>query len=107
MFGSGAILVVDSLYHAKFSRGSDGHLIKTMDSADGNSSFYEAEGVYYLLNTCNTWTAKGLKSTGWKISPVFKSTPGSVMTNLEKNNTVPEIYLCEAGVKMPKGQSAY
>lgn len=81
-----------------FSRDNDGHIIKTMESEDGNSRFYKAEGVYYLWNTCNTWTAKGLKSTGWNISPAFKITPGSVMANLDKHNTSPAMKLCGAGL---------
>ena len=81
-----------------FLRDNDGHVIKTVDSADGNSRFYRAEGRYYLWNTCNTWTAKGLKSAGWKISPAFKITPGSVMSNLEKHNETPSIQRCETVV---------
>jgi uncharacterized protein (TIGR02117 family) len=84
-----------------FSRDNDGHIIKTMESEDGNSRFYKAEGVYYLWNTCNTWTAKGLKSTGWNISPAFKITPGSVMANLDKHNTAPAMKLCGAGLILP------
>ena len=90
-----------------FSRDNDGHIIKTTQSADGNSRFYKAEGVYYLWNTCNNWTAKGLKSTGWKISPAFKITPGSVMANLEKNNTALAKQLCEAGRISSTGQGAH
>jgi len=77
---------------------TDGRITKTMDSADGNSQFYKAEGRYHLWNTCNTWTAKGLKSAGWEISPAFKSTPGSVMSNLEKHNGPPAAQLCETVV---------
>jgi uncharacterized protein (TIGR02117 family) len=89
-----------------FSRDSDGRIINTIQSADGNSRFYKAEGVYYLWNTCNNWTAKGLKSTGWKIAPTFKITPGSVMANLDKNNTAPGHELCEAGRTSPERLSA-
>ena len=85
-----------------FSRDNDGHIIKTMESEDGNSRFYKAEGVYYLWNTCNTWTAKGLKSTGWNISPAFKITPGSVMANLDKHNTSPAMRSCETGLTSPE-----
>lgn len=31
----------------------------------GNSHFYRAVGDYFLLNTCNTWTAKALESSGF------------------------------------------
>lgn len=85
-----------------FSRGDEGHIIETMESEDGNSRFYKAEGVYYLWNTCNNWTAKGLKSTGWKISPALKITPGSVMANLDKHNTSPAMGSCEIGLTSPE-----
>jgi uncharacterized protein (TIGR02117 family) len=31
------------------------------------SLFYRAKGEFHLLNTCNTWTARGLKAGGWPI----------------------------------------
>ena len=31
------------------------------------SRFYPAEGEFHLLNTCNTWTARGLAASGWPI----------------------------------------
>ena len=48
----------------------------------GDSHFYEATGRYTLFNTCNTWTAKGLKSAGFDISTAFKATASSVMAYL-------------------------
>jgi len=50
----------------------------------GDSQFYEGTGSYYLMNTCNKWTAKGLKSAGLDISPTFKLTAGSIMSFLAK-----------------------
>lgn len=44
-----------------------------------HSNFYEAVGNYTLFNTCNTWTAKGLKSAGLDINPGFKARASSVM----------------------------
>jgi uncharacterized protein (TIGR02117 family) len=46
----------------------------------GDSQFYEGVGRYHALNTCNKWTAKGLKSGGIDISTVFKLTADSVMS---------------------------
>ncbi len=31
------------------------------------SLFYPANGEFHLFNTCNTWTARGLKAGGWPI----------------------------------------
>lgn len=62
-----------------FYRDELGHLLKLKQGIYGNSQFYEGVGNYYFLNTCNKWTAKGLKSAGMNISTIFKLTAGSVM----------------------------
>ncbi|MFH0780597.1 MAG: TIGR02117 family protein [Pseudomonadota bacterium] len=46
----------------------------------GDSQFYDGEGRFYLLNTCNKWTAKGLQSGGLDIVPAFSLTAESVMS---------------------------
>ncbi|MDQ0571845.1 uncharacterized protein (TIGR02117 family) [Variovorax paradoxus] len=33
-----------------------------------NDAFYEAEGGYHLFETCNTWTGRGLRQAGVKVS---------------------------------------
>jgi uncharacterized protein (TIGR02117 family) len=48
----------------------------------GDSRFFLGEGRYYLFNTCNKWTAKGLKSAQYNISTPFKLTAGSVMDSI-------------------------
>jgi uncharacterized protein (TIGR02117 family) len=47
---------------------SEGHIIpiKTNANYGKNDAFYEAEGSYSMLHTCNTWANKGLKSCGQK-----------------------------------------
>lgn len=50
----------------------------------GNDRFYRAVGDYYLTNTCNTWTAKGLKSMGMDISTVFHIGAGGIMKYLNR-----------------------
>ena len=50
----------------------------------GDSQFYLAEGEFYMQNTCNKWTAKGLRSAGMDISLWFKQTQGSVMSYLRE-----------------------
>lgn len=49
----------------------------------GNSQFYKGEGDYYLMNTCNKWTAKGLYSAGLDIFTTFKLTSDSIMDVIE------------------------
>jgi uncharacterized protein (TIGR02117 family) len=51
----------------------------------GNSQFYQGEGDYYLFNTCNKWTAKGLLSAGFDISPFFKLFADGIMSYLKDN----------------------
>jgi hypothetical protein len=75
-----------SFIEHSFYKDSDGNIIKTKDGTDGDSQFYKGEGQYYLVNTCNTWTAKGLKSAGLSISPTFKITAGSIMGYLARHN---------------------
>ncbi|MFB8829603.1 hypothetical protein ACE0DR_10225 [Azotobacter sp. CWF10] len=36
------------------------------------------------MNTCNKWTAKGLRSAGVDIFPAFKLTAGSIMKSIAK-----------------------
>ena len=56
----------------------------------GDSQFYKGMGDYHLANTCNKWTAKGLKSVGMDIWPSFKLSAESVMG-----------YLADSGVTAP------
>lgn len=50
----------------------------------GDSAFYAATGRYFLFNTCNTWTAKALRSAGLESGPGLKLTSASVMRFLER-----------------------
>jgi uncharacterized protein (TIGR02117 family) len=52
----------------------------------GDSQFYEANGTYHLMNTCNKWTAQGLQHAGIDIDPVFKLTASSVMSAVEADD---------------------
>jgi len=78
-------LLISFIEHS-FYKDGDGNIIKTKDGTDGDSQFYKGEGQYYLVNTCNTWTAKGMKSAGLSISPTFKITAGSIMGYLSRHN---------------------
>jgi uncharacterized protein (TIGR02117 family) len=69
-----------------FEMDENGNIIQLKSGNYGDSQFYAGEGDYFLMNTCNTWTAKGLKSIGLSISPAFKITAGSIMNYVAKNN---------------------
>ena len=70
-----------------FFRDKSGNLFELQKGIYGDSQFYSGVGVFYLMNMCNRWTAKGLKSIGMDISPTLKLTAGSVMNYLTKANT--------------------
>ncbi len=67
-----------------FKRDNMSKIIPTKKGIYGNSQFYKAVGSYYLTNTCNKWTAKGLASSGFDISPTLKLTSSSIMDYLKK-----------------------
>jgi uncharacterized protein (TIGR02117 family) len=53
----------------------------------GDSQFYKGAGDYHIMNTCNKWTAKGLKSVGMDITPAFKLSAESIMNYLREVNS--------------------
>ncbi len=67
-----------------FYKDSYGKLIELNLGLYGDSQFYKAQGIFYFMNTCNNWTAKGLKSAGRSIDPTFKMTADSIMGYIEK-----------------------
>jgi uncharacterized protein (TIGR02117 family) len=85
-----------------FYRDGSGDIQTMKKGIYGDSQFYKGVGNFYLMNTCNSWTAKGLKSTGMNITPTFKLTAGSIMNYLSKhrkvllnNSTTPDsLYAC-------------
>ena len=53
---------------SKFDRDESGNyiLIPTNAVYDNNDAFYDAQGSYSFLNTCNTWANDALKAAGQK-----------------------------------------
>ncbi|MEM7182283.1 MAG: TIGR02117 family protein [Spirochaetota bacterium] len=62
-----------------FATKKNGEIISLREGIYGDSQFYTGTGSYHLWNTCNTWTAKGLKSAGKDIYVPTKLTAGSIM----------------------------
>lgn len=54
--------------NAKFDHDENGNVqwIKTNAVYGNNDAFYDAQGKYSFLNTCNTWANSGLKAAGQK-----------------------------------------
>lgn len=70
---------------SSFTHDKNSQIISHKRGIYGDSQFYKAEGDYYLFNTCNKWTAKGLQSAGRQLNPTFRFTAGSVMSTLRKD----------------------
>ena len=86
---------------SSFYRDKSGNLLELQKGIYGDSKFYSGVGDFYLMNTCNRWTAKGLKSIGMDISPTLKLTAGSVMNYLTKAKialTIESTRTCKNGV---------
>lgn len=79
-----------------FLKNEDGELLPLQGGIYGNSQFYAAVGLFSLVNTCNSWTARGLQSAGLDISPAFAFTAGSVMDYLAtyKQSLTPPTVVC-------------
>lgn len=62
-----------------FARDEAGRAIRLGPGQHPNSRFYLGRETYHLLNTCNRWTARALRSAGAPITPVYAVTAGNVM----------------------------
>jgi uncharacterized protein (TIGR02117 family) len=51
-----------------FERTSDDHITRLGPGLYGNSYFYKATGSFHTFNTCNTWVARAIETTGYPIS---------------------------------------
>ncbi len=71
-----------------FYKDERGRILELAEGIYGNSQFYKGDGNFYLMNTCNKWTPKGLKSAGIDISPTFKLTADSVMDYVKEYKQV-------------------
>jgi len=78
---------------SSFFRDDSGNLMKLNHGIYGDSQFYKAKGDFHIFNTCNKWTAKGLKKAGMNISTTFKLTAGSIMNYLSREGSSGRIEL--------------
>jgi uncharacterized protein (TIGR02117 family) len=68
-----------------FSRTSSDGVIKLGPGLYGNSWFYRAEGAFSAFNTCNTWVAKSVETTGFPISGMTTITAEGLLSQLREN----------------------
>ena len=68
MIGKSAYRRLVTYINNSFQKDASGHVIKIATNANYNKAdaFYEANGSYSMLHTCNTWANNGLKSCGQK-----------------------------------------
>lgn len=71
---------------ASFHQSPEGQIVATQANCGRGCQFYAGAGQYYLTNTSNTWTAKGLQSLGMDVSTRFKLTADSVMNYLHDHS---------------------
>lgn len=69
-----------------FYKDGNGNIIPLKHGIYGDSQFYQGVGHYYLMNTSNKWTAKGLSSADMDISTTLKLTASSIMDYLSEKN---------------------
>ena len=73
-----------SFISSSIYKDENGKVLELKNGIYNDSQFYKGVGHYHLMNTCNKWTAKGLKSAGMNISPTFKLTADSIMKFLRQ-----------------------
>ncbi len=66
-----------------FKRDGKGAVIDSKRGLYRRSFFYDGEDSFYMTNTCNTWTAKGLDKAGLPVSSFLTISAGSVMRQTE------------------------
>jgi len=79
---------------SSFFKNNSGEIVKLKKGIYGDSQFYRSVGDFYLMNTCNKWTAKALKSSGKDIRPFFKLTASSIMSYITDNNKKSDELTC-------------
>ena len=78
-----------------------GGIISLKKGLYGNAFFYEAKGRYSLFNTCNTWTAKGLKQAGLNINPGAMAAASALMDFMRKRDSNASVRCNQAESQRP------
>ncbi|MGH8711286.1 MAG: DUF2459 domain-containing protein [Burkholderiales bacterium] len=73
--------------HDSYARDAAGQTIRLGPSLYGDGRFYLSREKFHLFNTCNVWTARGLRAAGLPVTPFFSLTTGQVMSQARKLGT--------------------
>jgi uncharacterized protein (TIGR02117 family) len=82
--------LVDYL-HGSFARGGEARVASRARGVYSFSRFYPATGEFYLFNTCNTWTARGLAAAGLDVSTSGVREADDVMRQLPKDKALEDL----------------
>ena len=66
-----------------YARDALGRVIDLGSGLYENSRFYQAQGKFHLLNTCNTWTAKAIRSAGFPVKPFYAITARNLFSQVQ------------------------
>ena len=67
-----------------YARDPAGKIIVLGEGHYASSRFYAAHEKYFLLRTCNTWTARALREAGLPIEPLHVVTAAGLMDEVRK-----------------------
>lgn len=73
---------------ASYSRDDAGNVTSLGGKFYRNRRFYASRETYHLLNTCNAWTAKALRTAGLPVTPAKAMTVVGLMSQARKIGTV-------------------
>jgi uncharacterized protein (TIGR02117 family) len=68
-----------------FDPAVDNGIIKLGHGLYGNSRFYRAKGEFHAFNTCNTWVAKAIESSGFPIGDTNITTAEALLSRIHRS----------------------
>ena len=66
-----------------FTPNEEGKTTRLKDGQYGTSGFYRAKGKFHLFNTCNTWSAETIRTSGFPINTFCTFTGGNIIEQLK------------------------
>ena len=73
--------------HAGYARDAAGQTIHLGTSLYGDGRFYLSHEKFHLFNTCNVWSARGLRAAGLPVTPFLSITAEQVLSQAQKFGT--------------------
>lgn len=67
-----------------FALDGDSLSIKVEDEINIGGQFYLSKEKYHVFKTCNVWTAKAIKKTGFPMASTFALTSGNVISRIKR-----------------------